>query len=127
VVLGLAFGGFAVMAGKAALADFCVINMNLRPIHIVVAGGAFIAGCRMGERFALGHCVVVAAHACRRHALENAALVAGFAGDLNVHALQREARGLVVEILIDFESRVGRRGHRLGWRGGRLDRCRDRQ
>jgi len=81
-----------------------VIDVNLRKIHAVVAIRAFIRGLGMLKILALGDAAIVATEAGDGCALENAALVAGFAGDLDMHAFQGKARVLMVEVLVHLES-----------------------
>ena len=61
----------------------------------------------MVDGFAAGHAAVVTAGAGGRDAFENATLMAGFAVDLDVHALQWKARDLMVEVLVNLERNVG--------------------
>ena len=82
----------------------------------------------MVDRFAAGHAAVVAAHAGGRNAFENATLVAGFAGDFDVHAFKRKAGDLVVEILVNLEIRVRCFGQGASGKNGhdepeRRDKC----
>ena len=77
---------------------------------------AFIRGFGMLKVLALGDAAIVATEAGDGCSLENAALVASFAGDLDVHAFQGKSRGLVVEVLIHLEGGGGNRWRRLGRR-----------
>ena len=85
--------------------------MNLREIHAVVAIRTFIGGFGMLKVFALGDAAIVATEAGGGCSLEDATLVAGFAGDLDMHAFQGKARCLMVEVLVHLESGGGN-----GWR-----------
>ena len=46
----------------------------------------------------------MAADTGQRSALENAAFVASFAGYVDVLSIQRETRGLMVEVLVNLEG-----------------------
>ncbi len=80
---------------------------------------AFIGGFRVIDRLALGHAVVVAADTSDRCSLENTTLVACFAGDSDVLAFKRKARGLVIEILVNLDADARCRRCRLSLRCGR--------
>lgn len=54
--------------------------------------------------FALGQIFIVAGCAFRGCALENGAIVAGFAGDADMRASQGKAGFLVREVLINLEG-----------------------
>jgi hypothetical protein len=97
VAVVFAGGGLAVVAGEAFVLDFAVIHMHGFPVVLVVAISANIAGGWMIIGFAFGHIAIVAAGAGGGHAFENATGMAGFTGDFNVRAFQRELCEFVVE------------------------------
>lgn len=110
MVCGFASRHFFVVAGKATIDDWRVVNVNLRPVDLSMALAALRIGARMGDWLALSHIAVVAAGATGGHALEHAADMADFAGDILVSATQRESRLAVVEVLVNFCEAIGRLG-----------------
>ena len=64
-----------------------MINMDHRKIKLIVAVGAHVARLWVLNGFAFCHAAIVATNASCRRALKDTAIMAGFTGDLDVHAL----------------------------------------
>jgi hypothetical protein len=107
MVRGFSSCHFFIVAGKTAINDWRVINMDFCPSDLIVALAAFRVGAWMGGRLALGHVVVVAAGAAGGDAFENAADMAGFASYILMGAMQGKFCLTVVEVLINFCEAIG--------------------
>lgn len=112
VGFGFASCHLFIVAGKATIDDWRVINVDFCPGNLIVALAALGIGAGMGGWLALGHIVVVAAGTVGGHAFEYCANVARFAGHILVRALQRKTRLAMIEVLVDFCEAIGGLGKR---------------
>ena len=106
VVLWLAGGHIAIVAGETPGRERLVIDIDLGPTDRSMTLAAGIGGFRVIFRLALGHSAVVAFLASRRHALEHGTGVTGFARHRTMRALEWKTRLPVIEVAVDLDAAV---------------------
>ena len=89
--------GFAVVAREAFVSQLGVVDMNNFPAGVVVAIRTIGTRWRMFKRFACRHITIVAAGTGRWHALEHTSFMTLLTGHIQMGALERKTRELVIE------------------------------
>lgn len=107
MVFGFSGSDFFVVAGKATINDWRVIDVDFCPGDLIVALAALGIRARMGGWLALGHIVVVTAGATGWYALEYAADMANLTCYVLMCTMQREVCLAMVEVLVNFSETIG--------------------
>lgn len=103
MLLGLAFGGLAVMATEAITRDFAVVDVDSRPTALHMAVRANVRRFGMLVRLALGHVTVVTAEASGWHTFEDGARMAGFTSYLEMSAFKLKCSEVVLEVQVNLD------------------------
>ncbi len=100
VTCRLSNGFLAIVAGYAGLGNAAMVETADRPFIGCMAGITRALGCNMIGILARSSDIIMAACTSRWRSFKNAALVAGFAGNLRMAAGQRKTCREMVELVV---------------------------